>query len=442
MPGDNTLTVVDLFAGPGGLSEGFWQAGFDVICSVEMDKWATETLKTRHIYHMLVKAGKVEEYNKYLYGEIDRCELLKYCHRDSLAMNEAIIQEKMSPDTRIDILSRIENQLKRLGYNNLDVLIGGPPCELYSTIGRARYSVMKDKYWQDERLGLYEEYAFFLEELQPQLFVFENVTGLLSAKLKDGSLVINRLIDRLRDAGYEIFEPYGKNYVLNAAEFGVPQMRKRVIIIGYRKDLHFGEGFYHKLYKEKSSKLLYTVRDAILDLPSLKCGEGSDRWYKPYDKEAHSEYAKQMRKDSPGVLNHKARAHSEADRARYLYFIEQSLMGKRANILDLLNDAPELRPNHKNTKTFLDRFKVQVWDYPSNTITSHLSRDGNYYIHPDPAQCRSFTVREAARCQSFPDNYLFEGPRTAQFKQVGSAVPPILSYSIADTLKKMIRERK
>lgn len=438
---EQKLTAVDLFAGPGGLSEGFWQAGFEVVCSVEMDKWAVETLRTRHLYRMLLKESKEDEYFRYVRGEIQRDEILNNHHiRDTL--EGIVIKQKLSPDSRSDVLKKIESQLKRMGLTEVSVLLGGPPCELYSLIGRAMYASRKEKYFQDERLGLYGEYVYFLNKLQPKMFVFENVMGILSAVLEDGRKVINSIIEAISDVGYNVFPSLRgddvRGYVLDAVHFGVPQRRKRVILVGYRRDLSIRDTFYHELYRY-TGKNYYTVRDAIADLPPLDCGEGGDRWYGPYDREPLSEYAIQMRKGSLGVLNHRARHHMQADRERYRYFIERSEKGERADLLTLKCEAPELLPNHKNLKTFTDRFRVQSWDKPSSTITSHLSRDGNYYIHPDLAQCRSFTVREAARCQSFPDNYLFEGPRTAQFKQVGSAVPPIMAYYIGKTINESLK---
>ena len=230
----------------------------------------------------------------------------------------------------------------------------------------------------------------------------------------------------------------------------MPQNRRRLILIGYRKDLKEKnpaiDTVFMKLqrkaelnsfYTDFGSQELLTVKDAISDLPTLQPGEGINDWFGKYENNnGLTTYQKEMRKDSPGVLNHRARTHMPSDLKRYKFFIRHiNKYGKPANIEILKINNNGLLPAHKHLDKFVDRFKVQRWDRPASTITAHIAKDGHYFIHPDKEQCRSFTVREAARCQSFPDNFKFEGPRTEQFRQVGNAVPPLLARAIAEELK-------
>jgi len=445
--------AIDLFAGCGGLSEGFSQAGFNVIAQVEMDKWPCETLRSRHVYHGMKERGKAYLYRRYLRGEIGREDILDRFPDLRESISHRVIQATLVEDRIDEILKRIKASEKIHGAPKFHVLLGGPPCQPYSLIGRARDPSRMEN---DNRHYLYIHYLEILRNVQPDFFVYENVPGLFSAKARGKEIFIKLLEDfSLLEPAYEITPPLERiyedprSYILDGADFHVPQTRKRLIVIGYKKSLErknprikwIFSMLQKRALKSKNEELL-TVDDAISDLPELRPGEGSDSWFSPYNCSPNLRYyQRKMRKDSCGVLNHRARTHMESDLERYRFFIEHRMNGNGAATLnDLREQRPELVPNHKHLDKFVDRFKVQWWTRPSSTITAHISKDGHYYIHPSINQCRSFTVREAARCQSFPDNFKFEGPRTEQFKQVGNAVPPLFARAIARAIIKELRK--
>ena len=335
------------------------------------------------------------------------------------------------------------------------MVLGGPPCQPYSLAGTARRNLEKTGEDKGNRHLLYKYYLKILEELQPDIFVYENVPGMITTTGKGGEIFQKILNDfQSLKPPYNITPPLDKlsenptSYILNSAHFGVPQNRKRIILIGYRSDLLQRNQSIQEIFRMIQKKAdnnrrrgKLTVDDAIGDLPHLKPGEGNDSWFDPYNEGTDLKfYQLAMRRSSPGILNHKARTHMASDLERYKYFIEKHKNGNHnVTMKNLEQERPNLMPKHKNLDGFLDRFKVQWWNRPSSTITAHICKDGHYYIHPDISQCRSFTVREAARCQSFPDNFKFEGPRTEQFRQVGNAVPPLLANVIA---KNILRELK
>ncbi len=337
--------------------------------------------------------------------------------------------------------------MKSNNAKKIHVILSGPPCQPYSLIGRARDP---DRMENDERHYLYRYYLKILEFFKPDFFIYENVPGLFSAKVK-GKKIFTRMITDFSSLtpAYEILPPKNKliknpgSFILNSADFGVPQIRKRIILIGFRKNLKKQNrditGLFSKIQRyaiENRKRSYLSVRDAIEDLPQLTPGKGSDEWWGQYStSKIYNDFQKRMRRNSPGVLNHKARLHMKSDLERYVFFISNYMKGKgRTTLRDLIKDKPELMPNHKHLDKFIDRFRVQRWEQPASTITAHIRKDGHYYIHPDINQCRSFTVREAARCQSFPDNFKFKGPRTQQFLQIGNAVPPLMAKYIAGFL--------
>ncbi len=441
--------AIDLFAGCGGLSEGFKQAGFEVIAQVEMDRWACETLKTRHLYYYLKEIGKMHLYQKFLREGISRDRILGRFPEVEESIYHAVIRSEFGRESVNEVLEKIERAMKFYDAQKFHVLIGGPPCQPYSLVGRSRDP---DRMMLDGRHFLYEYYLRILENLQPDFFVFENVPGLITAKAK-GEEMFSKMLDDFRSIypPYEIapsFDEYSQNpqqYLLDSAKYGVPQKRRRIVFIGYKKCLLSKnpdvKNIFRRILKSKAPEYAgYTVSDAIGDLPILIPGKGSDEWFGEYYREAITPYQRKMRRNSMGILNHRARTHMKSDLERYRFFIEHRLNGnKAATLTDLMKERPDLTPIHNHLDKFLDRFKVQWWSQPSSTITAHICKDGHYYIHPDISQCRSFTVREAARCQSFPDNFKFEGPRTEQFRQVGNAVSPLLARTIA---RSMLQELK
>ena len=437
--------AIDLFAGCGGLSEGFYQAGFDIIAQIEMDKWASESLRTRQLYYELKKIGRSDLYKKYLKEEITKKEIFtKYPFINEAILNR-IFQIKIESNNLQNVIKNINDSKKYHNISKVHLLLGGPPCQPYSLIGRSRDPHRMEN---DKRHYLYQYYLKILEIIQPDFFVYENVPGLFTAKARGNDIFKKILSDFTKlNPPYKITPPLEKlyrqprSYTLNSADFYIPQKRKRIVLIGYKKSLEDKnisiKNIFAKLQEMaiiNRTKGYYTVDDAIGDLPRLVPGEGEDNWWGTYENEDGHDlksYQIKMKNDSPGVINHRARKHMKSDRARYKFFIEHHINGnKSATLKDLIRERPDLIPEHKHLDKFLDRFKVQWWNHPSSTITAHIGKDGHYYIHPDISQCRSFTVREAARCQSFPDNFKFEGPRTEQFKQVGNAVPPKLAKVI------------
>lgn len=448
--------AVDLFAGCGGLSEGFTQAGFKVIAQIEMDDNACETLRTRHLYYELKKRHKRDLYNQFLKGEISGDYITGLFPKIEKSIKRSVIQAEFGKIRLKKLFATIDRARKYHNADRFHLVMGGPPCQPYSLVGRSRDP---DRMELDSRHYLYEHYLKVLEYIQPDFFVFENVPGLITAEVKSEK-VFTRMLDDFRNISpsYEIapsFDEYSKNprqYLLDSSNYGVPQRRKRIIFVGYKRsllDLNSGiKEVFKKLLKPRASRFWgYDVSSAIGDLPSLKQGQGNDGWYGKYPQHEITPYQSKMRYNSLGVMNHKARTHMDSDLQRYKFFIEHHKNGHGAATLsDLIRERPDLTPSHQNLDEFIDRFKVQWWNRPASTITAHIHKDGHYYIHPDINQCRSFSVREAARCQSFPDNFKFEGKRTQQFKQVGNAVPPMLAFAIAKVilvqLKKIYPERK
>jgi DNA (cytosine-5)-methyltransferase 1 len=410
------LTFIDLFAGAGGLSEGFKRAEFEPIAHVEMDEAACYTLKTRTAYHHLKNTNQYDIYTDYLKGLINREELYSHVPAE---MMDSVINLPIGGENNPVIHKRIEKLLKG---RSVDLIIGGPPCQAYSLVGRAR---SKDGMKGDQRNYLYVQYAKYLEKYQPKLFVFENVLGLKSA----GSGVYLQNMEKLFDKkGYSM-----KLFTVEANNFGVLQNRKRVIIIGWQKQLNFAVPNLEAV----RSKETHAVKELLSDLPPVQAGKGVDKFV-PYYKPATSYLHESGIRNGIDILTqHVARPHTEQDKEIYRIAIDKLAQGERLSYTSL----PKQLRTHKNEHTFLDRFKVVDANAKyAQTVVAHIAKDGHYYIHPDKKQNRSLTVREAARLQSFPDDFYFEGVkegknRTAAFKQIGNAVPPLMAYSISKTLE-------
>lgn len=415
---ESILNFIDLFAGAGGLSEGFIQAGFNPIAHVEMNTYAAQTLETRAAFHYLKKKGSkaLKKYYAYERGEITREQLLTLVPNEVV---ETVINEEMSDKSIKGIFSRIDSSMENAGVDHIDVIIGGPPCQAYSLVGRAQSSHMLVPMADDPRNELYKMYTRFLRKYNPEMFVFENVAGIKTAR---GGAAYKNLQAELKRVGYEI-----ECREQNAVDFGVLQSRRRVIIIGWRKGT---EHFYPDFVRKNSSAL---VSDLLDDLDEVERGKENNNYKVPY-KEC-SAYLKQngIRTRDDVVTGHMARPNCERDIMIYGLTIDAWNDGEQRLKYDHL---PKELITHKNTTSFTDRFKVVEGSrHACHTVLAHLAKDGHYFIHPDRKQCRSITVREAARLQTFPDNYFFEGNRGEKFKQIGNAVPPIMAKAIAESLK-------
>jgi len=395
------LNYIDLFAGAGGLSEGFIRAGFKPIAHVEMNKDACDTLRTRSAFHWMKENNKKVYYD---YLKLDNKVKTDLWNEVPDNVIDSVINKEISDNTREEIFKLIDEKLENI---KVDLIIGGPPCQAYSVVGRARDPKnMED----DPRNHLYKYYVKFLEKYNPSMFVFENVPGILSAK---NGHYLDLIFEAVRKAGYEL-----EKKVLNAKNFGVLQDRKRVIIIGWRKKLKLE---YPKFEEEESNYEI--LKDLFSDLKPLNNGEGIMNATKYFT--SPTEYLEKsgIRNGLDFVTQHLARPNNDNDLEIYRIAVDEWSFGKRLDYSKL----PKRLIKHNNVDTFTNRFQVVNGRGVSHTVVAHIAMDGHYYIHPDKNQNRSITIREAARIQSFPDDYFFEGSRTAAFKQIGNAVPPLMA---------------
>ena len=501
------IPIIDIFAGPGGLGEGFSQAGFDIRLSIECDPVAHQTLQFRAFCRELCKRKNGTELLTHFYStgaEID--EFYKeYPSLADHARNEAwLARLGTTPNSEVD--KKIKAGLQ--GADNW-ILIGGPPCQAYSLAGRARMRGTNPSFEDDHRHFLYKEYLRIVEQHRPTVFVMENVKGILSANVKETAIFAQILSDlraptralkmKYRTRGEVEYDLHSisvpedtlgddflpKQFLVRAEEFGIPQKRHRIFIVGTRK------GTTVRMNYLKSSSTITSVGDVIGDLPKLRSGfsrKNTGDWVDSIEQMRKASWFRKVKKSEPEltkmldfelshlnqeqnngcnvikikkrletkkldewygklelplVLNHECRNHMASDLQRYFF---AACFAKVYNKSPKISDFPrQLWPDHANVQNstgkviFDDRFRVQCEKGSSSTVVSHISKDGHYYIHPDPRQCRSLTVREAARLQTFPDDYFFTGSRTAQFHQVGNAVPPYLAFQIATAIKKSLR---
>lgn len=412
----STLNFLDLFAGAGGLSEGFIRAGFRPIAHVEADTAACFTLKTRQAFHWLKNNNSTDIYRQYLNGEITRDQLYAFVPQLETA---SVINKFISKDTLSEIFTNIDGLL---GNQKLDLIIGGPPCQAYSLVGRARSNMTNDA-----RNHLYLYYIEFLKRYSPEYFVFENVLGLLTAKDAHGELYFEKMTTLFIQLGYAI-----EYKILSANEYGVLQSRKRIILVG--KKSHSSKKSFYPLPEKWQPNI--SVWELLQDLPKINAGEGTSA--PQYLSSESSDWLIQSGvKSNFPVTWHQARPNTSQDLEIYRFAVNLWNTEKRRL---QYNDLPSRLKTHKGTTAFVDRFKVVAGNLSSaHTVVAHISKDGHHYIHPDIEQNRSITPREAARIQTFPDDYYFESKsgrpsRTCAYKQIGNAVPVLLAQKIAEKL--------
>ena len=504
------ITVIDLFAGPGGLGEGFSSLSaadgtprFKLCVSIEKEHFAHLTLSLRALFRQFPKGRAPDCYYDHIRGNLSREAL--FAHPEAKAAGEEALNEAKNAELGKTPHEEIDGWIAAALKGESDwVLIGGPPCQAYSIAGRSRRTKENlEKFESDEKHFLYKEYLRIIRRFKPSVFIMENVKGMLSST-HGGFGIFGRIMADLSSPGEGM--SYGirslvvpgetgglkpKDFIIEAERFGIPQARHRVILFGIRSDIATGtpELFVTpERFTIPTSSEQVSVAEALSGLPKLRSCL-SHRSPKPDSYEAWLDVLRKMpTTDIPawsvtsssafsenmnnaiseagtcvspgglfianeglanelggrlsdwfsdprlgGVIQHDARSHMPSDLHRYLF---ASCYAKVFGYSPKVTQFPRsLLPEHGNAASddppFADRFRVQLAGLPSSTIVAHIAKDGHYFIHPDPSQCRSLTVREAARLQTFPDNYFFEGNRTQQYTQVGNAVPPLLARKIA-----------
>jgi DNA (cytosine-5)-methyltransferase 1 len=507
------IPVIDLFAGPGGLGEGFSSLLdsersplFSLKISAEKDSTAHKTLSLRSLYRRFPRGNAPDCYYEHIRGKISRDAL--FAHSDAIEAGREALEEALNFELGKDDPEDLDRRIQA-ALNGADdwVLIGGPPCQAYSLAGRSRRTRESlEKFESDEKHFLYREYLRIIRKHQPAVFVMENVKGMLSSQ-HGGSPIFDRIVADLsaprEGLEYQIrslvkpgvaeeMDPH--DFVIEAERFGIPQGRHRVILFGVRADVacsvpELSSSPEEFILGKENAKV--TVGEALSGLPPLRSRLSKEpdghelwlsalkgvaeelRWHRPESLEpvfeemsravekarlhdsiggafiSHDATSNDMRarlngwyvdERLGGVIQHETRSHMRSDLHRYLF---TAAYGKAKGVSPKIADFPTpLLPKHDNVFSdkvpFADRFRVQLEDSWSSTVVAHIAKDGHYFIHPDPSQCRSLTVREAARLQTFPDNYFFAGNRTEQYTQVGNAVPPLLARKIAGVVSKFM----
>ncbi|MDP2546902.1 DNA cytosine methyltransferase [Oceanobacter sp. 4_MG-2023] len=516
------INIIDLFAGPGGLGEGFsafvknssdgsGASPFKIRMSVEKEPSAHQTLTLRAFYRILKERNDTSAYFEYTQGILEKKEMInRFPDEWEEACRETLDRPTALGEDNETIHHRL-NELKEQYSGESWIVIGGPPCQAYSLVGRARNKGIKGYEAEtDLRHFLYQEYLKVLSIIQPDVFVMENVKGILSSQV-DGERIFPTIRRDLSNPSIACGDFSGGNeyniysfvkapddeeqkykddhdYIIRAEKYGIPQARHRVILLGVAKKIKREPEY---LQKQK----MIPIEHVLHGLPVLrsklsKKKDSPEAWKEVLQEQISSmsnelkemnhtvllkkliDTKKLLKYDSPAlsriypeerfsnclpvnlrnwysincpeyVLNHAARSHMESDLGRYIFSACWALIyGDYDKPFPKSEDYPEvLAPNHANWNTgkFADRFRVQRYGRPATTVTSHISKDGHYFIHPDARQCRSLTVREAARIQTFPDNYFFEGNRTQQYVQVGNAVPPYLAVQLAEVVFKLFK---
>ena len=405
MSNDNKYTFIDLFAGCGGLSEGFLQTGaFEGLAHVEWELPMVNTLRHR----LTQKWNHSEEESKKRVIHFD-------IQKSSELINGNWSKESISAFGTTNHLEVVSNGLKGIvGDQKVDLIIGGPPCQAYSIAGRAQD---KNSMKEDYRNYLFESFVKVVDAFQPSVFVFENVPGMLSA-MPGNKLVSERIFEAFKQSNYEIRFPKDlKKSIYTASDFGVPQKRNRVIIIGIKKGSELNlEEIYKQVDSLKTNKGK-TVKDAIGNLPSLL----------PLDstKKVNGKNVSHVLKNNEAEVQfHQPRFHNDRDVRFFKEWLNQGMNNKSSvEKINFYNDRLSKESKHA-------KYRNLEWDKPSPTIVAHLYKDGLMFLHPDEKQARSITVKEAALLQSFPNDFEFVGSQGVAFKMIGNAVPPELAKNI------------